>query len=269
MPVHSVASTDVMACCLAPSTASLRLPLRMATRSRAQGAQLRWVAHSPPPPARLAGRSPPVLARLALSRCLATKPNQQRADEPSVLELKHALALLSTSALAAPAAALAEEGEATAEAVASSVPDLLFGLTPLGVALVLSPAIFYGVFNIYRKQVRLPVGLPPHMEGGRHGMEGVGSVHCGMHACPCSVRTLSAEPTSCSTDQPWSKVWRRRVLLCGADHFRQHLLRFCLPCEAVLSRGRARRAEAALAQTFFRFFFIMQRQDHPLDSSIV
>lgn len=113
--------------CIRAPSASLRLPAKISSRARA-----------------------------VQIRCSATTQQQQRQQaaeqQPTATELRTALALLAggTGAVAGPAAALADEAAPAAEAASSGG---LFGLTPLGWAVVFSPLVFYGIFNVYRNQV--------------------------------------------------------------------------------------------------------------------
>eukprot|EP00887_Chlorella_sp_A99_P007444 scaffold2.g7444.t1 len=108
--------------CIRAPSASLRLPAKISSRARA-----------------------------VQIRCSATTQQQQRQQaaeqQPTATELRTALALLAggTGAVAGPAAALADEAAPAAEAASSGG---LFGLTPLGWAVVFSPLVFYGIFNV-------------------------------------------------------------------------------------------------------------------------
>ena len=163
------------------------------------------------------------------SRCAASVKQQQRQlghqqqqQQPSATELRMALALLAAAPAAMPAAALADEAaEAAGEATASAG---FLGLTPLGLALVFSPIVFYVVFNIFRSQARRCgadggacggrcLGFTCPLAAARGSRVQVGSsnpctpILLPLHELRSTLRPNLATP--CSSLLPWCELWGR------------------------------------------------------------
>ncbi|PRW61417.1 NADH-quinone oxidoreductase subunit L [Chlorella sorokiniana] len=105
-------------------------------------------------PARSAVRSGCSSKRAAI-RCFAQQRAQQQrpvAAEQQAAAEPAASATLALSCLLLAAPALAEEA-ATEAAVEAAEAGQSAGVTALGWALIVSPLVFYAVFNVYRSQV--------------------------------------------------------------------------------------------------------------------
>lgn len=103
-------------------------------------------------------------------RCMAAPQRQrQQAEAP---ELSAAASLALSSLLVGGAPAWADE----AAAAAGEAEQVVTGIAPAGWALILSPIIFYGLFNVYRSQV-----------GSRHTCR-MTHIMCHMYHVPVHAR---------------------------------------------------------------------------------
>lgn len=92
------------------------------------------------------GRNSSILPPSRSCSCVVRAARQEQ-QQPQRLDAPATLAL---SALLLAPPALAEEAESAVEAVADAAGSTPLGVTAAGWALVLSPILFYGLFNIYR-----------------------------------------------------------------------------------------------------------------------